>query len=157
MRNWWESTNLSRLVTLHVSVWVEMFYKGVHHIKLEVTLHVSVWVEICIACLYSSVSLVTLHVSVWVEIVGTFTACTAYPSRSTWACELKLYLPPSVSSTWWSRSTWACELKFALSWNYPRFRPSRSTWACELKCNPMIMLWPTPEVTLHVSVWVEMQ
>ena len=54
-----------------------------------VTLHVSVWVEMHQKDPCFETNYVTLHVSVWVEIVrgGIFDA--QYESRSTWACELK--------------------------------------------------------------------
>ena len=54
-----------------------------------------------------------------------------------------------------SRSTWACELK----WNYLQFlhrlKWSRSTWACELKFLKQVRKAKIVQVTLHVSVWVE--
>ena len=123
------------VVTLHVSVWVEIRRNKLlsnfvsRHAprervswnqslllsawtRPEVTLHVSVWVEIIsvsvISAVYSShaprervswnvvsnrcilLSAVTLHVSVWVEIVRKIRALSIHPSRSTWACELKL-------------------------------------------------------------------
>ena len=54
-----------------------------------VTLHVSVWVEIALSACPVSASMVTLHVSVWVEIIKTTEAAEFHTSRSTWACELK--------------------------------------------------------------------
>ena len=126
-----------------------------------VTLHVSVWVEIISMRLSIAKSLVTLHVSVWVEISSLTSAVRIFQSRSTWACELKLQIrhielilsshAPRERVSWncsddrtenmWveSRSTWACELKcqrFVLTtWK----NWSRSTWACELKCK-IVML-----------------
>ena len=80
--------------------------------RIPVTLHVSVWVEIWQRLKRFAGFYVTLHVSVWVEIIIIFKIWTFYMSRSTWACELKCsygilgdYFNPS-------RSTWACELKF---------------------------------------------
>ena len=98
-------------------------------------------------------------------------------SRSTWACELKL---PSWSLSWISPpvtlhvSVWVEIFCF----RSPDFRHgSRSTWACELKFDAQLLRkkaichaprervsWNdvlcdtarVTEVTLHVSVWVEM-
>ena len=100
-------------------------------------------------------------------------------SRSTWACELKLYRKAVRSDIRLSRSTWACELKWKLlnilrsitrhaprervSWNSTDthtdgfFTESRSTWACELKLNYYEINLNLAKVTLHVSVWVEMR
>ena len=78
----------------------------------------------------------------------------------------------------WSRSTWACELKYKVhteeeptghaprervSWNanwlkYENvIKESRSTWACELKWQMKSLQRKNLQVTLHVSVWVEMK
>ena len=76
-------------------------------------------------------------------------------SRSTWACELKLYLPPSVNSTWCVTlhvSVWV-EIPFVHLVSKPH--KSRSTWACELKCHTRPLPARQGHVTLHVSVWVE--
>ena len=78
---------------------------------------------------------VTLHVSVWVEIYFLLTHGISFTSRSTWACELK-----SI----WSRQTL-------------EEKPSRSTWACELKCKNHVPRTYPQNVTLHVSVWVEIE
>ena len=80
-----------------------------------------------------TIPLVTLHVSVWVEIPASDSRQKTIVSRSTWACELKCQR--FVLTIWksWSRSTWACELKLFL-------------YTVLLNC---------PLVTLHVSVWVE--
>ena len=56
-------------VTLHVSVWVEMFLNLIPLLTRLVTLHVSVWVEIHCKIMVSALSTVTLHVSVWVEMI----------------------------------------------------------------------------------------
>ena len=104
---------ISVLVTLHVSVWVEITPYPHIVMWVVVTLHVSVWVEICVN--YS------------VKYLGV-------QSRSTWACELKYQL---------------CERQLPNSSHAPRERVS----------------WNSPEaigaiaaqVTLHVSVWVEIQ
>ena len=57
-----------------------------------VTLHVSVWVEIFNSRFSVFVWIVTLHVSVWVEITMLPLLKLWYSSRSTWACELKSWL-----------------------------------------------------------------
>ena len=77
-------------VTLHVSVWVEMIFIILSPPIWHVTLHVSVWVEIGWRSPTFTENLVTLHVSVWVEIYWGDNQLTFSPSRSTWACELKL-------------------------------------------------------------------
>ena len=76
---------------------------------------------------------VTLHVSVWVEILIQFKSQSNSMSRSTWACELKYCIIMWKGKGMVSRSTWACELKYP--WN-------------------MDVFWQR-NVTLHVSVWVE--
>ena len=43
---------------------------------------------------------------------------------------------------------------FALQSRIPSY-PSRSTWACELKCPWLLRCARCCQVTLHVSVWVE--
>ena len=57
---------------------------------LMVTLHVSVWVEISNHRHYGCDVVVTLHVSVWVEMKTLLIWVSRFWSRSTWACELKL-------------------------------------------------------------------
>ena len=169
--------SLCQVVTLHVSVWVEISIitdLGTHQV---VTLHVSVWVEIlCRVCKVPSET-VTLHVSVWVEMCHyKCNSCRGW-SRSTWACELKLRKSIIISLRELSRSTWACELKLSCKDLYRSYNLSRSTWACELKLGrgkhkrkrkghaPRERVsWNLPNsrgitftyVTLHVSVWVEM-
>ena len=54
-----------------------------------VTLHVSVWVEISLRSTSRTRKKVTLHVSVWVEIFNASSTTIEGVSRSTWACELK--------------------------------------------------------------------
>ena len=80
--------------------------------KVLVTLHVSVWVEIWIIISKHILTPVTLHVSVWVEMGICLTVGTTCVSRSTWACELKCQLHLPFQARQGSRSTWACELKF---------------------------------------------
>ena len=147
--------NYTWLVTLHVSVWVEIF--GIY-ISLSKNSSRSTWAcELKFADHFIGnfiqshaprervswnrtvrrhtyvVLRVTLHVSVWVEIWD-LTICSHFPqSRSTWACELKWNFVSSAFHKKSSRSTWACELKLNRSHTFRRVDVSRSTWACELK------------------------
>ena len=125
------------LVTLHVSVWVEIHVYVAILWYFCVTLYVSVWVEIYFGTQFSKngkghaprerVSWnfqfdlyclnipVTLHVSVWVEMttwksLRTFSAVTLHVS--VWV-EITLNYISNQNNQ--SRSTWACELKF-LQW-----------------------------------------
>ena len=120
------------LVTLHVSVWVEIVKISFWTTCKAVTLHVSVWVEILCQHSCCNASQVTLHVSVWVEI--------AIPAQPVWSNM--------------SRSTWACELKFGRTENSIRNRRhaprERVSWNC-----PYCGDSANENVTLHVSVWVE--
>ena len=102
-------------VTLHVSVWVEIFHEIEVLNCVIVTLHVSVWVEIAVGCRYRVVNSVTLHVSVWVEIRSPYCNYIITLSRSTWACELKCGILQCFRFRYPSRSTWACELKYTWS------------------------------------------
>ena len=165
------------VVTLHVSVWVEIWST---RLLLRLLKSRSTW-----ACELKygkegkpwKYRYVTLHVSVWVEIIHSANLGKSARSRSTWACELKLFYKalhfgrvghaPRERVSWntpfgrvslrttASRSTWACELKYTNSVLALCVYPSRSTWACELKfCHECIdPYWQI--VTLHVSVWVE--
>ena len=144
----------------------------------QVTLHVSVWVEIFAPPPKFVPDIVTLHVSVWVEIYYNFVRVINIWSRSTWACELKCFNikckrsvvsghAPRERVSWnenclinikparVSRSTWACELKLKSSCLAHAVIQSRSTWACELKCKIISTGVDFNGVTLHVSVWVE--
>ena len=90
----WNEINLAHTrslqVTLHVSVWVEIYKIIFRNFKSIVTLHVSVWVEIICDFFWCIHKIVTLHVSVWVEIFVIGKGFLLFGSRSTWACELKL-------------------------------------------------------------------
>ena len=146
-----------RGVTLHVSVWVEMtnsngkpfLFTGHaprervswnNYCKIIVAVFCSsrsTWAcELKSAILFITilVSNVTLHMSVWVEITFIFQMRVNLASRSTWACELK-YL---VSCLFFLSCRHAPRER--VSWNNRNriFRGGKS-------------------VTLHVSVWVEMQ
>ena len=102
------------MVTLHVSVWVEISYIGIHAAD-------------------SSCHAPRERVSWNPEIIGAI--IDGFKSRSTWACELKLFVISPEPLTLSSRSTWACELKSFLAVFCKDFFGSRSTWACELKWN----------------------
>ena len=117
--------------------------------------------------------------STWACELKFFKQCMLFctiSSRSTWACELKLLNLPKMCNTFPSRSTWACELKLKSSCLAHAVIQSRSTWACELKfcigfggvCNAShaprervswninnLITFNRVFVTLHVSVWVE--
>ena len=143
-----------------------------------VTLHVSVWVEMCHRRNSSIQTHVTLHVSVWVEIVKTIYVRYNTKSRSTWACELKFFIVGNETDENGSRSTWACELKChkshpfnicfrhapreRVSWN--SILPMLESTATGRRHAPRERVsWNLPsklskqpcKVTLHVSVWVE--
>ncbi len=139
----------------------------------------SVWVEIVIVVMilllfYSHAPRERVswnsHVD-WIEMNSAL-------SRSTWACELKYDDVDKKIRNNTSRSTWACELKSILKVLILLSLRSRSTWACELKFQikgnekkkpshaprervswnqGALTAEPPPKVTLHVSVWVEMQ
>ena len=72
------------------------------------------WNILCHASFFSHV--VTLHVSVWVEIIVTEFFGVVSLSRSTWACELKLFL--SMRFSWYSRCHAPRE---RVSWNFRRY------------------------------------
>ena len=108
-----------QIVTLHVSVWVEIFNAKSKSSHVLVTLHVSVWVEMKLFTVFTSAEMVTLHVSVWVEIQKFVANSWLFSSRSTWACELKCNIFTIYCLSLSSRSTWACELKFNCSFVKP--------------------------------------
>ena len=165
-------------VTLHVSVWVEIFKSRFSVFVWMVTLHVSVWVEIQIRV--RQVSWYSSHAPrervSWNDRVGyqrLSWVSHAPRERVSWNNGLHLHRcsgdshAPRERVSWNlqecrqsrpsypSRSTWACELKYQRMLCIWNDRGSRSTWACELKwkfdCKTS---WWT-QVTLHVSVWVE--
>ena len=122
---------------------------------LLVTLHVSVWVEIVCEQEIKGFFKVTLHVSVWVEIKIWLIKFRSLQSRSTWACELKCNIFTiyclSLSVTL-HVSVWVeiCE-KFHKNCKYSGHAPrERVSWNSIICCDVV-----TPIVTLHVSVWVE--
>ncbi len=145
--------------------------------NIQVTLHVSVWVEIfCHGIVFNGI-IVTLHVSVWVEIIKTAEASEWHTSRSTWACELKYF-------AYCTKVSWAGHApRERVSWNHPRIlhlrwafsHAPRERVSWNEKCGIYSRIedshaprervsWnkitvenkvDTNEVTLHVSVWVE--
>ena len=120
-----------------------------------VTLHVSVWVEIPSLIHLLKCSRVTLHVSVWVEMWASAYLSMVMMSRSTWACELKfsVFLPSTLyHHVTLHVSVWV-EMTRNLSGSQQQ--ASRSTWACELKYKVHSHMKQRENVTLHVSVWVE--
>ena len=164
-------------VTLHVSVWVEIFISSAVLTSACVTLHVSVWVEIFATRAFWLYDYVTLHVSVWVEIIN----CTAWNNTavvtlhvSVWVEIIVPNLYIVISIVTLHVSVWV-EIKH--SKHTMNVEESRSTWACELKLSTVSLLWTLKShaprervswneeeverlkeelVTLHVSVWVEM-
>ena len=104
---------------------------------IDVTLHVSVWVEIfeTVITLCDAISHAPRERVSW-NLEWFHWSCDSLPSRSTWACELKLSIRAWSAFRVWSRSTWACELKLSLEYNPIENYSSRSTWACELKWWP---------------------
>ena len=142
-------------VTLHVSVWVEMLTRPLKSFYFVVTLHVSVWVEIPKRYYKAWSQWVTLHVSVWVEISFRF--------YHKWRNKVTLHV-----SVWVEMQKLVIERiktrchapRERVSWNIikvykqnkkkghaPRERVS---WNIVDGCRVT-----TEDVTLHVSVWVE--
>ena len=166
------------LVTLHVSVWVEMLSTRWYFRPLYVTLHVSVWVEIAhILAIQLHVighaprervswnfryihfivkKFVTLHVSVWVEIRRSFHWKFHSESRSTWACELK-FVCDSEDIPLCTRHA----PRERVSWNRTVRRHTYVVLRVTLHVSVWVEIWDLticshfPPVTLHVSVWVE--
>ena len=143
------------MVTLHVSVWVEMFQCQTQKVRCKSR---STW-----ACelkcrnwgrTYRGRSHAPRERVSW-NLGNLYQLQNRYTSRSTWACELKLstkIILPTLSSH---------APRERVSWNF-YFHPhkmnllSRSTWACELKYTIFWYNTYINKVTLHVSVWVEM-
>ena len=114
--------------------------------------------------------------SVWVEITLPLPPFFAWPSRSTWACELKFDKSDSfindTSHAPRERVSWNLKIEWeqvqtevtlhvsvwveiVLTVKPLPFVASRSTWACELKLSAAYSRIGALFVTLHVSVWVE--
>ena len=114
----------------------------------------SVWVEMPWLEYIFLTLVVTLHVSVWVEILKWGRRRRNYMSRSTWACELKY-------SCYLRNSYRFCHApRERVSWNIFYFK-----WCINLAVTLHVSVWveieiqartcPYVLVTLHVSVWVE--
>ena len=145
------------MVTLHVSVWVEIpDYTEILPLN-TVTLHVSVWVEILRVVVVFVVNHVTLHVSVWVEISSEpATGPDMVPGHA-----------PRERVSWNDTKLTFGNVPFGhaprerVSWNVVTVNTSiirlrhapreRVSW--NLRGRPQ---GDFRRVTLHVSVWVEM-
>ena len=138
----------------------------------------SVWVEITLLFHNWQTDFVTLHVSVWVEIAfvafdHSVVAGHAPRERVSWNFTFR-----NCEITTASRSTWACELKCMVcnanprvtshaprervSWNLSRFVNTAEVYRhaprerVSWNLTNLIVL-SMIQVTLHVSVWVEMK
>ena len=79
-----------QMVTLHVSVWVEMEYdEGTIEVENGHAPRERVSWNCKLDAYQQDLDGVTLHVSVWVEISVVWIFRLEFLSRSTWACELK--------------------------------------------------------------------
>ncbi len=169
-------------VTLHVSVWVEMHPQqpmlqlALGHAPRERVswnddccldsgdhrMSRSTWaceLKLTWICETTVAPSVTLHVSVWVEIganAGTHQIRPSHAPRE------------RVSWNWLSAMTLGTfrtshAPRERVSWNHKflaaitEWIASRSTWACELKYTKTLYFSSDFPVTLHVSVWVEIQ
>ena len=152
-------------------IYVNVFF------PVYVTLHVSVWVEMTTWKSWQifSVSHAPRERVSW-NAWYVMQIRELQVSRSTWACELKLKNSATQAEPIVSRSTWACELKYVklwlvsrgfshaprerVSWNSPR-HSARVTGSCHAPRERVSWnrLFPfnvaLKNVTLHVSVWVE--
>ena len=165
------------VVTLHVSVWVEIPYMPGNFNSFSVTLHVSVWVEICIVYLWRPWQIGHApreRVSWNYCICQRFWNCSRHAPRErvSWntykICQLiKVHVTLHVS-------VWV-EIKFIPVTHDSKKRHApreRVSWNLQvdheiIQCNghaprervswnPCAVLSPLPCcVTLHVSVWVE--
>ena len=135
------------IVTLHVSVWVEMLssllvitgrkqsrstwacelkYFGACQPLFLIQRHAPrervSWN--CPVCAWRRALKVTLHVSVWVEICTSAVGCSLIMSRSTWACELKSSIPIRGLTTRYRHAP-----RERVSWNCQHF-PRKYSNAC---------------------------
>ena len=168
------------IVTLHVSVWVEIWpCFGLNHLlpsrstwacELKwptqvwhlfhlVTLHVSVWVEMtCLPRHFSNFS-VTLHVSVWVEMQ----ICSAAFRKPFVTLHVSVWVEMTTWKSWQifsarSRSTWACELKwphgrvgrYSQRGHAPRERVS---WNLCLLCSPWLIPRHAPRERVSWNIY----
>ena len=133
------SKHILKKVTLHVSVWVEIVCLAQTQDNIQVTLHVSVWVEITVSLTPSDILQVTLHVSVWVEIqfLLIFQVCLIVTLHVSVWVEISLFYPFSQSGEVTLHvSVWVEILR--VYWKLMTMS-SRSTWACELKCQRFVL------------------
>ena len=126
---------LLHLVTLHVSVWVEIGAGLFAKFRHAVTLHVSVWVEMHSSCRLCHSERVTLHVSVWVEIMP--------------PVFVPLERPVTLHVSVWVEMQTSCDSSHAINVTL-----HVSVW---VEMSFVTSLSPLDLVTLHVSVWVEMK
>ena len=124
------------VVTLHVSVWVEIYPSVM--IRKKCPMSRSTWACELKYLTFDDGKLLTMSRSTWaceLKLQGHATASLCVSSRSTWACELKYQIIYIWNNHCQSRSTWACELKWRVYMCVCIYVWSRSTWACELKLN----------------------
>ena len=143
---------------------------------LPVTLHVSVWVEISTYAVYLKRSGVTLHVSVWVEMLQRSLHSRCFLSRSTWACELKFsvytFHCQKIRHAPRERVSWNCIFWNTIVYSKCHAPRERVSWNYSKACEILYGICHAPrervswneksvikdgveQVTLHVSVWVE--
>ena len=137
-----------------MSVWVEINNWWNKYISSLVTLHVSVWVEIPSTVMTYSPPMSRSTWACELKFLKQARKAKIVQSRSTWACELKCSTHSANRGKSASRSTWACELKYTnsvLALCVYRHAPrERVSWN-----SPYVNNFKSPCVTLHVSVWVE--
>ena len=142
------------LVTLHVSVWVEMKHTSAYILTIPVTLHVSVWVEMCASRKHPPKPIVTLHVSVWVEMSSVLTVLTVKSVTlhvSVWVEMIVIVSVVSFLYVTLHVSVWVEIFSRMPSILRPGHAPrERVSWNVDT-CSAFLALG----VTLHVSVWVE--
>ena len=125
--------------------------------RAGVTLHVSVWVEISRKKTKSTTSTVTLHVSVWVEILYSIWLCTllaghAPRERVSWNLFLVLHLHLSFRHAPRERVSWNLFRIYDKKEERSHAPRERVSWNQKSQ-----ILFYLLAVTLHVSVWVEIQ
>ena len=119
-----------------------------------VTLHVSVWVEMHQKDPCFETNYVTLHVSVWVEIFFFWFSKSKVMSRSTWACELKCFVQLNQEPVDWVTlhvSVWVEIFEHFGTQPKAIVTLHVSVWV-EIHW-PVVIIFNCG-VTLHVSVWV---
>ena len=142
------------VVTLHVSVWVEITSSPAFRHSLRVTLHVSVWVEIWFDKVLYLLLNVTLHVSVWVEIRilkhDNLDPCHAPRERVSWNALARIYFPNASCHAPRERVSW--NEKSGYKKGDKTVTLHVSVWV-EMLIGRSLLI--EQRVTLHVSVWVE--